>query len=190
MGEPMTLHATLVTADQLLHMPDDGIRRELVQGELREMTPSGSEHGYVAAKLAVFIGTFVEEKRLGATFAAETGFLLATNPDTVRAPDLAYVDRDRVIGQLKHSGYFPGAPDLAMEVISPGDSYAEVEAKVETWLEAGCRMVVVVNPRNRTMKVYRTPTSVCVLHIDDSFDGADVLPGFRLPLKQIFPEYA
>jgi Uma2 family endonuclease len=186
----MTLHATLVTAEQLLHMPEDGIRRELVQGELREMTPSGSEHGYVASKLAVFIGAFVEEKRLGATFAAETGFLLATNPDTVRAPDLAFVSQERVAALLKPSGYFPGPPDLAMEVISPGDSYTEVDAKVDSWLEAGTRMVVVVNPRNRTLKVYRKPTDVCVLHFDESFDGGDVLPGFRLPLRQIFPEYA
>ncbi|CAN5313139.1 Uma2 family endonuclease [soil metagenome] len=185
----MTLHATLVTADQLLHMPDDGVRRELVQGELCEMTPSGSEHGFIASRLAMFIAPFVEEKRLGATFAAETGFLLATNPDTVRAPDLAYVAMDRVIAEMKPSGYFPGAPDLAIEVISPGDSYAEVEAKVETWLEAGCRMVVVVNPRNRTLKVFRTPVSIAVLQIDDSFDGAEILPGFRLPLRQIFPAY-
>jgi Uma2 family endonuclease len=190
MGNAMTSNATFVTADQLLHMPDDGFRRELIRGEIRELPLSGSEHGFIASILAVLVGSFVREKRLGVTFAAETGFLIETDPDTVRAPDLAFVCMDRVIGQMKPKGYFPGAPDLAMEVISPGDTYVEVEAKVESWLEAGCRMVVVVNPRNRTLKVYRTPDNVSLLHIDDSFDGADFLPGFRLPLREIFPEYA
>jgi Uma2 family endonuclease len=148
------------------------------------MTPSGFEHGCVIINFTVPLGCFVKENALGVVSAAETGFLLATDPDTVRAPDIAFVARERLGSVAK--GYFPGAPDLAVEVISPGDTYSEVEDKVEAWLDAGCRMVVVVNPRNRTLKVYRTRTDVVVLTVDDSFDGGDVLPGFKLPVRQIF----
>jgi Uma2 family endonuclease len=180
----MSTRIELVTADELLHMPDDGLRRELIAGEIKEMTPSGSEHGWVAMKFSGPLNLFVEENDLGAVFAAETGFVLATDPDTVRAPDVAFVARERV--ELVAKGYFPGAPDLAVEVISPSDTYSEVEDKVGAWLDAGCRMVVVVNPRNRTLKVYRTRTDVAVLTVDDSFDGGDIVPGFQLPVRRIF----
>jgi Uma2 family endonuclease len=93
-----------------------------------------------------------------------------------------------VSGLYRRRGYFPGAPDLAIEVVSPGDTYSEVEAKVEEWLDHGCRMVVVTNPRNRTLKVYRSRTAVTVLTTDDTFDGSDVVPGFRLPVRRIFPD--
>jgi len=117
----------------------------------------------------------------------ETGFLLARNPDTVRAPDVAFVARERLATAPKGRGYFPGPPDLAVEVISPGDTYAEVEAKVEEWLAAGSRMVVVVNPRNETLKVYGSLIDVTRLTVADTFDGGDVVPGFRLPVRRIFP---
>lgn len=184
----MTTEIQITTADELLHMPDDGKRRELVLGEVREMTPAGHEHGRLAMSFAVPLATYVREHDLGAVYAAETGFVLAKNPDTVRAPDAAFVARERLAAVGKGTGYFPGAPDLAVEVISPGDTYAEVEAKVDDWLAAGCRMVVVVSPRNRTLKVLRSVTEITVLTADDVFDGGDVLPGFRLPLAAIFAD--
>ena len=184
----MSTQTQQITADDLLRMPDDGTRRELVSGELREMPPSGHEHGRVTMKFSGPLSLFVDEHDLGAVYAAETGFLLAENPDTVRGPDVAFVTRDRVASVTGRRGYFPGAPDLAIEVVSPGDTYSEVEAKVEEWLDHGCRMVVVTNPRNRTLKVYRSRTAVTVLTTDDTFDGSDVVPGFRLPVRQIFPE--
>jgi Uma2 family endonuclease len=184
----MATHVTHITAEDLLRMPDDGVRRELVGGELREMAPSGRTHGRVAMKFSWPLGQFVEENDLGEVYAAETGFLLATDPDTVRAPDAAYVARTRLESVPEGKGYFPGAPDLAAEVISPGDAYADVEAKVEEWLTAGCRMVVVINPRNETVKVYRSRTHVTVLTSEDTFDGEDVVPGFRLPVRRLFPQ--
>src|ERR687886_785714 len=119
-----------VNAEELLHMPDDGFRYELVRGDLRQMTPAGNAHGRVAMSFAWRLAQYVQENQLGTVYAAETGFRLATDPDTVRAPDVAFVSRARVetVGEVE--GFWPGAPDLAVEVISPGDRYADVEEKV------------------------------------------------------------
>ncbi len=177
-----------ITADELLIMPNNNMRRELVAGELREMAPSGQEHGCVAMMVSISLGGYIEEHKLGKIYAAETGFHLETDPDTVRAPDFAFVSREHLASVQQGRGFFPGPPDLAVEVISPSDTYSEVEEKVEEWLNAGCRMVVVVNPRNRTLKVYRTVTDITVLTVEDTFDGADVVPGFQLLVRRIFSE--
>lgn len=175
-----------MTADELLRMPDDGRRYELVRGELRTMTPAGHTHGRVAMRLSWPLAQYVEANGLGVVYAAETGFLLARDPDTVRAPDVAFVRRERVEMVGDAEGYWPGAPDLAVEVISPSDAYAEVESKVTEWFRAGARMVIVVNPDNRTTKVYRGATDVTVLTEDGEIDGADVVPGWRLPVRELF----
>jgi Uma2 family endonuclease len=184
----MTLAAlpTLVTADELLRMPRGRVRRELVRGELREMTPAGYEHGRVAMRVGSLLDRFVRENDLGVALAAETGFRLESDPDTVRAPDVAFVRRDRAAQVAEGSSYFRGAPDLAVEVVSPGDSFAEVEEKVFGWLEAGCRMVIVVNPRKRTATVYRSRSDITVLTEADELDGGDVVPGWRLPVRELF----
>ena len=182
----MSIRTQLITADELLRMPDDGNRRELVSGELREMTPAGHEHGRYTMRFSVPLGQHVDENNLGVVYAAETGFQLSTNPDTVRAPDVAFVARERAASVSAGPGYFR-APDLAVEVVSPSDTYAEVESKVEDWLRAGCRLVVVVNPRNQTLKTYRALTDIAVLTVDDTLDAGDVVPGFRLPVRKVFP---
>jgi Uma2 family endonuclease len=184
----MSTRMAFITADELFRMPDRGSRRELIHGELREMAPSGFEHGCIAMNFSEPLSAFVRTQNLGVVSVAEPGFLLTTDPDTVRAPDVAFVSRERVASLLKPTGFFPEAPDLAVDVISPSDTYSEVEEKVEAWLDAGCRMVVVVNPRSRTLKVYRTRTEIHVLTDDDSFDGGEVVPGFRLPVGRIFPQ--
>jgi Uma2 family endonuclease len=150
----------LITAEELLYMPDSGLRRELILGEIRETPPSGFEHGCIAANFACALSTFVRDRCLGSVLIADPGFILATNPDTVRAPDVAFVVRDRVAALRRPRGYFPGSPDLAVEVISPTDTYSEVVETVETWLAAGCCMVVVANPRNRSLKVFRSRADV------------------------------
>lgn len=118
------------TADELLHMPDDGFRYELVRGELRRMTPADSQHGRIAVRITWRLARHVEENRLGNMYATETGFRIGTDPDTVRAPDVAFVSRERVEAVGEVEGFWPEAPQLAVEVISPGDSYADVEEKV------------------------------------------------------------
>ena len=175
-----------VTADELLYMPHDGFRYELVQGELRRMNPAGNVHGRVTMSFAWRLAQYVEENRLGTVYAAETGFRLATGPDTVRAPDVAFVSRARVeaIGEIE--GFWPGAPDLAVEVISPGDTYAEVEEKVFDWLDAGTKMVVVVNPRQRLATVYRSQTDITALTDTEVLVCAAVVPSFELAVGEIF----
>jgi Uma2 family endonuclease len=175
-----------VTADELLLMPDDGFRYELVQGELRQMNPAGNVHGRVTMSFAWRLARHVEENRLGTVYAAETGFRLASDPDTVRVPDVALVSQARVeaIGEVE--GFWPEAPDLAVEVVSPGDSYSEVEEKVFAWLDAGTKMVVVINPRQRSATVYKSPTDIVALTEADVLAGGDVVPGFELAVREIF----
>ncbi len=182
----MTIDTRLMTAEELLRLPAKGSRQELIKGELREMPPAGHEHGRITMVVSTPLYLHVSQNRLGKVYAAETGFLIARDPDTVRAPDCAFVSQSRVDQVSRQEGYFPGPPDLAVEVISPGDTFEEVEDKVESWLEAGCRMVVVANPRNRTLKVYRSPKDLTVLTVDDTFDAGDVVPGFQLPVREIF----
>lgn len=177
---------TLITAAELLRMPADGYRYELVKGELRQMSPPGSEHGIDAMNFGGLLFYHVKTQRLGKVFAAETGFLIATNPDTVRGADVAFVCQARIAEIGIPKGYWPGAPDLAAEVISPNDTYNEVEEKVLEWLDAGSRMVVVINPRKKTVSVYRSLTEVTILKASDTFSGNDVVPGFSCPVAEIF----
>jgi Uma2 family endonuclease len=175
-----------VTADELLYMPDDGFRYELVQGELRQMAPAGNVHGRVAMSFAWRLAQYVQENQLGTVYAAETGFRLSSNPDTVRAPDVAFVSRSRVEAVGEVEGFWPGVPDLAVEVISPGDSYIDVEEKVLAWLDAGTKMVIVINPRQHSATVYRSQTDITALTEADVFYGGDVVPGFELAVREIF----
>jgi len=182
----MSSTKTSMRAEDLFTLPDDGFRYELVKGELRRMPPSGGEHGVVVVNFTVLIGQFVKANALGAVFGAETGFRLASNPDTVRAPDLAFVRRERIPEGGIPRDFWPGAPDLAVEVVSPSDRYTDIEEKTQDWLDAGTRMVVVVNPRNRTIVVYRSRTDVIRLTESDLFDGGDVLPGFTCRVSDFF----
>jgi len=167
-------------------MPPDGFRYELVKGELRRMTPAGNQHGKIAMKIGARLFEHVEENKLGTVYAAETGFRLSGNPDTVRAPDAAFVSSSRIAEIGEPKGYWPGAPDLAVEVISSEDAHAEVEEKVLDWLEAGTRMVIVVNPRKRAVTVYRSLSDIVVLTDRDLLDGGDVVPGWRAPIIDLF----
>ncbi len=176
----------LMTAEELLRLPDDGQRHELIAGELRTMAPTGEEHGGLTATFTTSLNGHVVAHKLGRVLTGEPGFLLTTNPDTVRAPDVAFISRERILATGTFTGYRPGAPDLAIEVISPNDLYTEVEEKVATWLAHGARMVIVANPRHRTVAVHRSRTEVRHLTIDDVIDGEDVVPGWTLPVRDLF----
>ena len=175
----------VATADQLLAMSDDGWRYELVRGELRRMAPAGFEHGAIGMRLVTRLGTHVEANGLGVVLGPDTGFSIASDPDTVRAPDVSFVRRDRIPEEGLPKGYWPGAPDLAVEVISPGDTYSEVESKVEEWLDAGTRLVVVLNPPSRTATAYRSRAEVIRLLEADHLDLGDVVPGFTCPVADL-----
>jgi Uma2 family endonuclease len=183
-----TTKQRITTAEELMDMPDDGYRYELVRGELRKMVPTGSEHAWISSDLDTGLNLYVKANNLGRVFTGEPGFFLAREPDHVRAPDVAFVRRERIEAIGRQSGYWPEAPDLAIEVISPNDRYTEVDEKVADWLAAGTRMVVVVNPRNKTVKVHRSPTDVVTLTIADILDGSDVVPGWQMPITDIFAD--
>ena len=182
----MTVSTRPMTADELLNMPDDSFRYELVRGELRKMTPAGHVHGEYAASILISLGAHVKANGLGKVYAAETGFKLESDPDHVRAPDAAFVRRERAEEARDTRGFFPGAPDVAVEVISPSDSYTEVEEKVADWLDAGTLEVIVVDPRRRTVKVHRSLTDIVVLAEDDTLDIGDVVLGWQMPVRDIF----
>ncbi len=177
---------TLMTADELLRLPDDGQRHELVAGELRTMPPSGEEHGAVAMTLGADLGHYVRVHGLGRVLGAGTGFLLTIDPDTVRAPDVAFISRGRATTHPVPD-YWPGAPDLVVEVVAASDLYTDVEEKVAMWLEHGTQMVIVVNPCGRTVMVHRSPTQARWLTIKDALDGEDVVPGWTMPVRDLFP---
>jgi Uma2 family endonuclease len=143
-------------------------------------------HGRVTMNVAWRLARYVVENQLGAVYAAETGFRLSSDPDTVRAPDVAFVSQARIeeVGEVE--GFWPEAPDLAVEVISPGDSYSEVEEKVFAWLDAGTKMVVVINPQQRSATVYKSPSDITALTEADVLIGGDIVPGFRLAIREIF----
>ena len=182
----MTTTLQRSTASELYAMPDDGFRYELVKGELRKMSPSGWEHGEVVVNVTLLLAQYVKAHNLGACGGAETGFKIASDPDTVRAPDLSFVSRDRIPEGKARVKFFTGAPDLAVEVVSPGDTRKEVDEKVEDWLEAGAQAVWVINPKRRGVTVYRSMTDMTRLAEDDELDGGEVVPGFRCKVSEIF----
>jgi Uma2 family endonuclease len=174
---------TITTADQLLKAKDLG-RCELVRGELILMSPAGSEHGYVARRLVQWLGTYVDETGLGETYSSETGFFIERQPDTVRAPDASFVRMERLPDPTR--GFFPGAPDLAFEVLSPGDTTSETDDKIDQWLTNGCRLVSVADPKMTTIRSYTPDQPVRVFREGDTYDAAPVLPGFKFVVSDLF----
>lgn len=176
----------LVTADDLIRMPDDGFKYELVEGRLVTMMPAGFSHGRLTVRLVAALDGYVEEHDLGAVLGPDTGFRLARTPDTVRAPDVSFVRKERIIEGKLPAGYWPGPPDLAVEVISPNDSMPEVENKVEEYLRRGVRLVWVVFPKRRAVAVYRPGAPSKLLSESDALDGGEVVPGFSFALSKLF----
>ncbi len=175
-----------MTAQALLERGDDGQRWELVEGELIELVPAGFEHGQVSMRLGSRLDAYVEQTGVGVVVAAETGFHLARDPDTVRAPDVAFVAADRLPPRAVRQRFLDLAPDLVVEVVSPGDRPGEVAAKVRTWLVAGCRLAWVVYGVSGEVAVHTPDGAVVRLSTDDVLNGGDVLPGFRLAVADIF----
>ncbi len=167
-----------MTAEELEQLPRGRARFELIQGQLRVMEPGGYEHGDVSLEAGFLLKVHVREHGLGGgAVGAETGFILESEPLTVRAPDAAWVSPESLerIGRVK--GYWPGAPDFAIEVVSPGDRYSGVHAKALAWIEAGCRLLLVIDPDSRSATTYRPGRTDAFLR-DDVVDCSDVVPGF------------
>jgi Uma2 family endonuclease len=182
----MSTTTQLMTAEELLRLPDGPYRHELVKAELITMPLAGEEHGAVTINIALPLAQYVKRSDLGIVYGADTGFQIERNPDTVLGPDVAFVSKERVKETGISKGYRFGAPDLVVEVLSPSDKMKKVEQKVQQWLSAGARMVWVVDPRTRTVKVHEGADTVRVLREADKLTGSSVVPGFHLPVAEIF----
>lgn len=178
-----------ITAEDVFWMNHGNQRFELIAGELRNMSPAGFQHGAVTGLLHGWLIQHVTDHGLGIVLTAETGFILSRNPDTVRGPDVGFVSRERIERIGIPQQFFPEAPDLAVEVVSPGDTVSEVEAKTEDWLNGGTRLLWIVSPRRRTITVHRSLTNIVVLTEDDTLDGGDVVPGFACRVGDLFQPF-
>src|SRR5450432_1595783 len=179
----MAVQERLYTAKDLLALPHDKMRYALVEGHLVEMSPTGKTHGQLTSEINYLLMAFVRQHNLGRVYGAETGFKLAENPDTVFGIDIAFVSKARA---QTGDDYFIGAPDLAVEVVSPSNTTVEMHDKVKQYFKKGSRLVWIVYPKSRTIYVYHSETDVQILGEADTLDGADVLPGFSIRIADIF----
>jgi Uma2 family endonuclease len=174
-----------LTASDLAHLPADDQLYELVEGRLVQMPPPKPRHGKIAFMIGFILGQWVLPRTLGTLFAAETGFLIKRQPDTVLAADVAFVAAERGQG-LDDTGYYPFAPDLAVEVASPGQTPKAMAMKARQWLSNGARLVWVVFPEAQQVEVWRPGSATRTLAVTDTLDGADVLPGFTCQISEFF----
>ena len=150
------------------------------------MSPAGGRHGRLVHRIQVILDKHVETHDLGVVFAAETGFRIDTDPDTVLAPDVAFVSQSRYETVENEAGYIPFAPDLAIEVLSPNDRYTRVEAKVFAWLDSGCRLVLIVDPEASTVQADRSRHSIQIFENHETIDCSDAVPGWQLDVAKVF----
>ena len=187
----MQAPARLTTADDLLRMPDttpDGFQLELVKGELRRTRLPGIRHGVIEMRLGQALANHVDQARLGVIVPGDTGFKLEVNPDTVRFPDIGFVRRERIQAAGIMDGYWPGAPDLAIEILSPSDSVQAIREKVSQYLDHGTSEVWFVEPKAARVTIHRRNSPPQPLGLGDEIDGGDLLPGFRLAVATLFAE--
>ena len=172
------------TIDQLRKDPPRG-RWELIEGRLQMMTPAGYGHGKIVGRIFRLLSEHVEAHALGVVLTGEPGFIIGRDPDTLRAPDVAFVRAERDEPELR--GFFPGAPDLAVEVVSPEDRQQDVESKADQWLEAGSAAVWVIWPATRSVTVHRRAGERPeILHEGDTLAGESLIPGFACPIDKLF----
>jgi Uma2 family endonuclease len=181
----MSTQARTVTADELLRMPRGSVRRELIRGEIRELPLNGWEHASVASRLLGSLGQHVRTTGAGECYVA-VGFQLAWDPDTVIAPDISFVTQDRDDAAGAGDGYFPGPPDLAVEVRNFDESADEVLAKARMWIDEGAPMSIVLDPEERSATVLRYLCEEMHLTKGDVLDGAPMVPGWKVPVRDLF----
>ena len=174
----------LLTADEYSRAPDDGLRHTLQAGLLIAEPQPFPRHAQIQARLAHVLTEFVDARGLGVVLT-DGGFLLSRNPDTVRGPDVSFVRADRFNAEEAGRGYFRGAPDLAIEILSPSNRPGETHAKVADYLAAGARLVWVIDPAQRIVSVYRSLLSPRRIAADGVLNGEDVLPGFSFPIVDV-----
>jgi Uma2 family endonuclease len=183
----MTTARRLVTADELLKMPDTGKRYELIRGVLVERMPAGDPHSIAVVNFTYELTHYTRSVGRGVVRAGDPGYRLERNPDTVRAPDVAWFAPSRLAEGTQ--GYPELAPDLAVEVKSPTNSRRELAEKAAMWLSFGSREVWVADPETVTITVYRPGADPITLDRDDELDGGDLLPGFSTLVGPLFSDH-
>ena len=176
----------LLTADDLLRLYSEGVRGELIRGELCETVSAGQNHGKYVLNIAIPVGSFVKSHRLGSVMASDSGVQLERNPDTIREPDFAFISAEREPLGTSVPGYSQTIPDLVVEIRSPSDSRYAFADKIRMWLSYGVRIAWGVFPETRTIEVHAANGGITTLTDADTLDGGDVLPGFSLPVSEIF----
>lgn len=185
----MSTSSKIITEDDLLRLSSDGNRYELVRGELRQMSPTGYEHGRCTGNLHVLLGAHVRRHKLGHVLAAETGFVLERTPHgrlTVRAADVAFVAEGRIPDDADKTRYLRLAPDLVVETLSPGDAASEVEEKISYWIRAGVRVALTVDPASRSLTIHRPSAEAIRLTDEDELDLGEVVSSFRCRVSEVF----
>jgi len=179
-------NAKLLTAEEMFDLPQNERKAELIKGEIIYMAPTGGVHGVIGIRLGWRLGQYVEQNDLGVVCAAETGFVLEREPDTVRTPDVSFISKDKIPETGIPEKYWNIPPELAVEVLSPSECMSDVLDKVNEYFQAGTKIVWVIVPKTETVIVYRPDGSVKRLTKDDEVDGEDVVTGFRCPINEIF----
>jgi Uma2 family endonuclease len=175
-----------ITAEEFAALPRQGLRTELVRGEIVTMLPAFTDHGETAMRLSIILGHYVLEHDLGKMYTAETGFLIARNPDTIRAPDLAFIQKSRLTPDASGPHWGQIVPDLVAEVASTYDRAAEIADKVQMWLDAGVQVIWVLYPMARAIEIYRPGQAVRTLDDQATLDGGTLIAGFSAPVARIF----
>lgn len=182
-----TLPTSLMTADELLRMPDDGYRRELIAGVLYTMSPDDIDHGFLGDNVHFALSAFARARKIGRVFE-NVGFILQDHPVTVLAPDVAFITRGNIPPRDQRTGFVRGRPGLAVEVLSPSNGASEISRKTRIYLTFGVRLVWIVDPESRTVAVHSPDRTSVTLIEGDILSGGDVLPGFSMPVTDVFAE--
>ena len=181
-----TATTKLLTAEDLLRLNGQGVKGELIRGVLCETVSVGEEHGHIAGIFITYLNVHIRPRRSGRAGGTDVGVVVQREPDTVREPDVYYVSTERLPLDVRVQGYLEVAPELVVEIVSPSDTQQAVNDKTTMWLSHGVLMVVEVYPAERAVMVHRPGVPAVTLTGDDALDGGDVLPGFTLPLSEIF----
>ncbi len=174
----------VTTAEQLLALPDDGMRYELLNGELTAMSPVNFDHGHTLCQLVFLLKAHLKKQPTGYALT-ETGFILRRSPDLVVAPDLAYVKKEDA-SEPGTRGFVTVTPQLTAEVIQPDDRYVTINKKTAAYLQAGVQLVLIIDPWSHTVTAHRSTRDTTVLHEDDTLDASDVVPGWTLSIASLF----
>jgi len=181
-----TTSTALMTAEELLQLPDDDLRHELINGELITMPLPKLPHGRSATRLGLQLAQFVVENELGEVYISDVGFQLTWNPDTVVGPDISFISKERLEQAGDVKGYWQGPPDLAVEVYSPGYRPGKVRDRISRLFSVGTKQVWIVALKDSTVAVYRSESDITTFSGSDYLEAQDLLPGFRISLEKIF----